>query len=89
MPVVQGYKIKNMISNPNRYTTKRSPVLLIEEKLNSIYQLVLELEQNYELKDSISYDLESIKETIQNLHEYFTNTLKNIAIENKKYNLND
>ena len=87
--MVPAYKLKNMISNPNRYKTKRSPVLLIEEKLNNIYEHILELKEHYDLDDEIIYDLENIQSVLQDIHGYFTNTLKNIAIENKKYYLND
>lgn len=83
------YKIKNMISNPNRYKTKRSPILLIEEKLNNIYEHILELKEHYDLNDEVLYDLENIQSTLQDIHGYFTDTLKNIAIKNKKYYLND
>lgn len=78
-----------MISNPNRYKTKRSPILLIEEKLNNIYEHILELKEHYDLNDEVLYDLENIQSTLQDIHRYFTDTLKDIAIKNKKYYLND
>lgn len=78
-----------MISNPNRYKTKRSPILLIEEKLNNIYEHILELKEHYDLNDEVLYDLENIQSALQDIHGYFTDTLKNIAIKNKKYYLND
>lgn len=89
MPEVPVYKLKNMISNPNRYKTKRSPVLLIEEKLNNIYEHILELKKHYDLNDEVLYDLENIQTILQDIHGYFTDTLKDIAIKNKKYYLND
>lgn len=76
-----------MINNPKRYITKPSRESLIETKLNDLYRLISEYQNFFDIDCNQYFNLDIIKSNITNAHSYFTDVLREVAIDNKKYNI--